>query len=63
MFFDTSVYLTFVKDCRAAGIMVPIMPGIMVIQSYAGFKRMAAFCKSRVPSWVWETMDAAKVGE
>jgi len=60
MFFDTAVFLTFQADCRAAGITVPIMPGIMVIQSYAGFKRMAAFCKSRVPAWVWETMDAVK---
>jgi 5,10-methylenetetrahydrofolate reductase len=62
MFFDTAVYLTFVADCRAAGITAPIMPGLMVIQSYAGFKRMTAFCRSRVPAWIWETLNAAKVG-
>ena len=27
MFFDTDVFVQFVKDCRAAGITVPIMPG------------------------------------
>jgi methylenetetrahydrofolate reductase (NADPH) len=63
MFFDTAVFLSFVKDCRAAGITVPIMPGLMVIQSYAGFKRMTAFCRSRVPTWVWETLDGVKVSE
>ena len=33
MFFDTEVFLQFVRDCRAAGITVPIQPGIMLVQS------------------------------
>jgi Methylenetetrahydrofolate reductase len=28
----------FVKDCRARGINVPILPGIMCISTYGGFK-------------------------
>ena len=35
MFFDVDVLLQFVKDCRAAGINVPIIPGIMMISTYA----------------------------
>ncbi len=31
MVFDADVYATFVRDCRAAGITVPIIPGIMCI--------------------------------
>ena len=36
MFFDANVFLKFVKKCRAIGITVPIIPGIMPISSYAG---------------------------
>jgi methylenetetrahydrofolate reductase (NADPH) len=54
MFFDAEVYIQFVKDCRAIGIDVPILPGIMCVQHYAGFKRMLGFCKTRVPSEVHE---------
>lgn len=27
LFYDVDVYLKFVKDCRSAGITVPIIPG------------------------------------
>jgi methylenetetrahydrofolate reductase (NADPH) len=63
MFFDSQVFIQFAKDCVAAGINVPIMPGIMVIQSYGGFKRMTTFCKSRVPPRFWEILDAVKDDE
>jgi methylenetetrahydrofolate reductase (NADPH) len=60
MFFDANVYLRFVADCRAAGIQVPIVPGVMVIQSHGGFLRMTAFCKSRVPAALRAALDAVK---
>jgi methylenetetrahydrofolate reductase (NADPH) len=40
MFFDPEVYGSFVSACREAGITVPILPGIMCINSYGGFVRM-----------------------
>jgi methylenetetrahydrofolate reductase (NADPH) len=33
MFFDNSKYFAFVKACRAAGITVPIIPGLKVIKT------------------------------
>jgi len=60
MFFDTAVYHQFVKDCRAIGINVPIVPGLMCINAYAGFVKMTGFCKSRVPPALQEKMDALK---
>lgn len=60
MFFDCEVFLQFVRDCRAIGITVPIMPGIMLISNYAGFKRMTAFCKTRVPTYVTDQLEAVK---
>ena len=49
LFYDTRKFNAFVEKARAMGIAVPIIPGIMPIQSYAGFKRMTAFCKTFVP--------------
>jgi methylenetetrahydrofolate reductase (NADPH) len=60
MFFDVEVYIQFVADCRAIGIKVPILPGLMVVQNYGGFIRMIGFCKSRVPAKLRMELDAVK---
>ncbi|KAJ1425448.1 methylenetetrahydrofolate reductase [Ochromonadaceae sp. CCMP2298] len=49
LFFDAEVFLTFVRRCRERGIACPIIPGIMCVNSAAGFKRMIGFCKTRIP--------------
>jgi methylenetetrahydrofolate reductase (NADPH) len=49
MFFDNSDYFNFVDDARAAGIDVPIIPGIWPVTNYAQIKRIAELCKSRFP--------------
>ena len=63
MFFDVPLFLKFVADCRGVGINVPVIPGVMVIQAYGGFKRMTAFCKSRVPAEIHAALDAVKDSE
>ena len=63
MFFDAHVFVNFVKACRAKGITVPIIPGIMCISTYGGFKRMVSFCKTRVPEELHQQMEAAKADE
>lgn len=57
LFYDVDVFLKFVRDCRAKGIKAPILPGIMIIQNYKGFKRMCGFCKTRVPEDVTAAME------
>lgn len=57
MFFDINVFDQFVKDCRAIGITVPIVPGIMCITTHGGFGRMTNFCKTRVPTDLQAHMD------
>jgi len=59
MIFDPQCYRTFVDSCRAQGITVPILPGIMCISAFGGFKRMTKFCKSRVPADMLKAIDAA----
>jgi len=46
MFYDVSLFIEFEKICRKAGIVVPIVPGILPVQTYAGFKRMTGFCQT-----------------
>jgi methylenetetrahydrofolate reductase (NADPH) len=60
MFFDIDVYKVFVKECRDFGITCPIIPGLMCINAYPGFKRMTNFCKTRVPQSLEDKMDSIK---
>ena len=59
MFFDVGTYAAFVKECRAVGINVPIVPGIMLVQAYGGFKKMTQICKTRVPAEVADRLKQA----
>lgn len=63
MFYDVEVFLSFVESCREYGINVPIIPGIMCITSYAGYKRMCAFCKTRVTPQMYAELEAIKDDE
>jgi methylenetetrahydrofolate reductase (NADPH) len=60
MFFDSSIFSTFVKDCRKWGITCPVVPGLMCINNYAGFAKMTKFCKTRVPDSVRNKMESIK---
>jgi len=49
LFFDNAVYFDFVSRARAAGVGVPIIPGIMPITRVGQVERMAATCGSSIP--------------
>ena len=52
MFFNADAYFRFVQDARAAGIQVPIVPGIMPITNSTGLLRFADNCGAEVPRWI-----------
>jgi methylenetetrahydrofolate reductase (NADPH) len=58
-FFEADAFFRFRDDCVAAGIHVPIIPGILPIQSWAGTKRFAARCGARVPARLDEAFATA----
>src|SRR5437764_11314709 len=58
MFFDNAFYFDFVERARAAGISVPIIPGIMPITRVGQLERMAQMCGSAIPDGLREELHA-----
>ena len=51
-FFDSDVFLRFLDRCLAAGITMPIVPGIMPVSNFAQMKKFSAMCGAGVPDWM-----------
>ncbi|MDH3241705.1 MAG: methylenetetrahydrofolate reductase [Alphaproteobacteria bacterium] len=51
-FFDTDHYFRFLDRARAAGIRVPIVPGILPVTNFAQVRKFAAMCGTSVPGWL-----------
>jgi len=60
LFYDNEEFLAFVDKCKAMGINVPILPGIMPIQAYGGFCRMTSLCKTKVPPSILADLEPIK---
>ncbi|MBU6280719.1 methylenetetrahydrofolate reductase [NAD(P)H] [bacterium] len=62
LFFDEADYFGFVRRARAAGIDVPILPGIMPVTDVGGVRRMTSMCGAHLPAAL-ETRLAAAEGD
>jgi len=51
-FYNADAYFRFVDDCRAAGIAVPIVPGVMPIGNFAQLARFSDACGAEIPRWL-----------
>ncbi len=49
LFFKAETFVKFYNDCRRIGINVPIIPGILVIQSYDSLRHICKLSKLEVP--------------
>jgi methylenetetrahydrofolate reductase (NADH) len=58
LFFDNRHYFDFIPAARAAGITVPIIPGVMPITSYAQIRRFCEICEATIPGPLATAMEA-----
>jgi len=56
-FFDNSVFYAFVEEARAAGITIPIVPGILPIYNFERVKVMAKDCGTHIPDHVYQAFE------
>ncbi|MGE5130422.1 MAG: methylenetetrahydrofolate reductase, partial [Sphingomonadaceae bacterium] len=51
-FYNADAYFRFAEDCEAAGITVPIVPGIMPIANFSQLARFSDACGAEIPRWM-----------
>jgi methylenetetrahydrofolate reductase (NADPH) len=56
-FFDPAVFLRFRDAAAAAGINVPILPGILPITRFPQIIRFASACGASIPDWLQERFE------
>lgn len=58
LFYDNDDFYRFRDDCDAAGISVPIVPGVLPVTKFKQAKRIAAMCKASIPKNLAAAMEA-----
>lgn len=63
LFFDNAVYFAFVAKARAAGVTIPLVPGIMPLSSAKQIDRFVALSGCSIPDALRQAATAADVEE
>lgn len=59
-FFENEFFLSYRDKCQAAGIDIPIIPGIMPIKNFAAIARFSRRCGASIPKRLAERFERAK---
>ena len=57
-FFNADAYFYFVDRVRAAGVEIPVIPGIMPITNYSKLARFSDACGAEIPRWIRKQLEA-----
>jgi len=60
LFFDNAVFFEFERRARAAGIVAPMLPGLMPITNFDQIRRFVAMCGASIPPKLRVEMDLRK---
>ncbi|KAH9506282.1 hypothetical protein DERF_011022 [Dermatophagoides farinae] len=63
LFFEADVYFAFVDECRAIGINVPILPGIMPIQSYDSLSKITRLSQLDIPAQLIQDLEPIRMND
>jgi methylenetetrahydrofolate reductase (NADPH) len=51
-FYNADAYFRFLDEARAAGISIPIVPGVMPIGNFSQLARFSDNCGAEIPRWI-----------
>lgn len=57
-FYNADAYFRFIDQCVAAGITMPIVPGIMPIYNITQLARFSSVCGAEIPRWLKMRLEA-----
>ncbi|XP_043931178.1 methylenetetrahydrofolate reductase [Protopterus annectens] len=60
LFFRAETFLKFLKDCRAIGIVCPILPGIFPIQGYHSLQQLVKLSRLEIPEEIKDVIEPIK---
>ncbi len=63
LFFDADDYFRYLEHVRAAGIQVPVVPGIMPITNVAQIERFTSMCGASIPAALRARLDPIRDDE
>ncbi|KAH9958319.1 methylenetetrahydrofolate reduct [Russula dissimulans] len=60
LFYDVDNFLRWLQKIRSCGIAVPVLPGVLPIQTYASFLRVTKLCGTHIPDQIHADLESIK---